>query len=110
MFITMFSNGCNDPAIQQFVSNCIGEFFVRPPPFDLDGPFKDSNSVTPIIFILSSGSDSMNELLKLAKKYDMNGKDKMFSISLGQGQGPVANAAIEEAVDKGTWLYYKIVI
>jgi len=92
------------PAIQKFVSNTIGEFFVRPPPFDLDGPFKDSNSVTPIIFILSSGSDPMNELLKLAKKYDMNGKDKMFSISLGQGQGPVANAAIEEAVDKGTWV------
>ena len=92
------------PAIQQFVSNCIGEFFVRPPPFDLEGPFKDSNSVTPIIFILSSGSDPMNELLKLAKKHDMSGKDKMFSISLGQGQGPVANAAIEEAVDKGTWV------
>ena len=92
------------PAIQQFVSTQIGKFFVRPPPFDLEGPFKDSNSTTPIIFILSSGSDPMNELLKLAKRHNMSGKDKMFSISLGQGQGPVANAAIEEAVDKGTWV------
>eukprot|EP01084_Bolivina_argentea_P281903 482434_1 len=99
-----FRMDCMVPAIQAFVSRSIGAFFVRPPAFDLEGPFSDSNCVTPIIFILSSGSDPMNELLKLAKKHDMHGKDRMFSISLGQGQGPVAAAAIEDALDQGTWV------
>jgi len=92
------------PAIQQFVARRLGDFFVVPPPFDLEGPFKDSDATTPIIFILSSGSDPMNELLKLAAKHNMSGKERLFSISLGQGQGPVAAAAIEEATDKGTWV------
>ncbi|ETO18471.1 dynein heavy chain [Reticulomyxa filosa] len=92
------------PAIQSFVKQSIGEYFIRPPTFDLDGVYKDSSVHTPIIFILSPGSDPMNELLKLASKYGMNGKDKLFSISLGQGQGPIAKEGIEEAIDKGNWV------
>jgi dynein heavy chain len=30
--------------------------------------------------------------------------DRMFSISLGQGQGPFAENAIKEAIEKGTWV------
>ena len=92
------------PGIQWFVKESIGEFFIRPPPFDLEGPFMDSDSVTPIVFILSAGSDPMNELLKVARNHEMTDKDKLFNISLGQGQGPIAQKAITDATNHGTWV------
>merc|ERR550514_1930289 len=44
----------------------------------------------------------MTDLMKLATLLDMS--DKLFSVSLGQGQGPIAERAVERAVDKGTWV------
>jgi len=44
----------------------------------------------------------MTELMKVAERV---GKAKqLFSVSLGQGQGPIAENAINDAVDKGTWV------
>ncbi len=34
---------------------------------DLDGCFKDSSATTPLIFVLSPGSDPMSMLLKYAE-------------------------------------------
>lgn len=33
-----------------------------------------------------------------------NTPEKLYTISLGQGQGPLAENAIREAIDKGTWV------
>lgn len=46
--------------------------------------YQDSSSLTPLIFVLSPGSDPMSGLLKYADSL----KVKVDSISLGQGQGP----------------------
>jgi dynein heavy chain len=44
----------------------------------------------------------MNELMKLAE--EMEYMNKLFAISLGQGQGPLAEKAIQDAMEKGTWV------
>eukprot|EP01035_Chromulina_nebulosa_P020290 gene20290-26338_t len=44
-------------AIQDFITQFLGDRFIQPPPFDLKACFNDSITVTPLIFILSSGSD-----------------------------------------------------
>ncbi len=46
--------------------------------------YQDSTCLTPLIFVLSPGSDPMSGLLKYADSLRV----KVDSISLGQGQGP----------------------
>ncbi|KAJ3127539.1 Dynein heavy chain 7, axonemal [Nowakowskiella sp. JEL0407] len=91
------------PAIMEFVKMKLGHKFIEPPTFDLAGSFEDSTQRTPLIFILSPGVDPMAQLLKFAEDKGMGGT-KIQSISLGQGQGPIASAMIKEAQKAGTWV------
>jgi len=91
------------PATMEFVKFNIGKEFIEVPQFDLALCFKDSNCSSPLIFVLTPGAAPMNELTKLADEMGFGG-NKLTAISLGQGQGPIAEAAIQEAADKGTWV------
>jgi dynein heavy chain len=93
---------CVVPEISSFVNTHMGQRYIEPPPFDLMASFVDSTCASPLIFVLSPGADPMSELLKLADAMGMS--KKLFAISLGQGQGPLAEKAVQEAVDKGTWV------
>ncbi|RYG67808.1 hypothetical protein EON64_06655, partial [archaeon] len=90
------------PAVQQFIAEKMGTKFIEPPAFDMKECFADSKSTTPLIFVLTPGAAPMTELLKLAE--DMGYSNKLQAISLGQGQGPIAENAIQDAADKGTWV------
>ncbi|XP_039204061.1 dynein heavy chain 12, axonemal isoform X1 [Crotalus tigris] len=91
------------PAITTFVTDKLGKKFVEPPPFDLTKSYLDSNSSIPLIFVLSPGADPMASLLKFANDKNMIGS-KFQSISLGQGQGPIATKMIREGMEEGTWI------
>ena len=56
----------------------------------------------PIIFILSPGVDPISEIEKLAKNMGVRGK--MTPLSLGDKQGPIAEAALDRAVGEGGWV------
>jgi dynein heavy chain len=90
------------PAVMHFVKDQIGQRFIEPPPFNLMAGYQDSNCATPLIFVLTPGAAPMSELLVLAEELGFT--KKLSAISLGQGQGPLAEKAIDEAVDKGTWV------
>jgi len=72
----------------------LGKQYIESPPFDLSGSLGDSLPTTPIIFVLTPGSDPISNLMTLAKAKGM--QDRLKSISLGQGQGPEAAALIDE--------------
>ncbi|CAL1272095.1 unnamed protein product [Larinioides sclopetarius] len=91
------------PAAQIFVAENMGQFYIEPPTFDLVGSYGDSNCCTPLIFVLSPGADPMAALLKFATDIGMTG-NKIQSISLGQGQGPIAKAMIDRALQDGSWV------
>ncbi|KAK9514800.1 hypothetical protein VZT92_025488 [Zoarces viviparus] len=91
------------PAVTKFVTGKLGVKFVQPPPFDLSKSYLDSNCTIPLVFVLSPGADPMASLLKFASDKNMDGA-KFQSISLGQGQGPIAAKMISTAMKEGTWV------
>lgn len=90
-------------AVQAFVINHMGTSFVEPPPFDLQSSYDDSSNVTPLIFILSPGSDPMAGLIRFAEDRGVS-KKNLMTISLGQGQGPIASGMIERGIKSGEWV------
>lgn len=63
----------------------MGQEFIEPPTFNLAESYEDSNCCSPLIFILSPGSDPMASLLKFADDKKIS-KKSLEPISLGQGQ------------------------
>jgi len=88
--------------VQEIIGAKLGPSFLEAPPSNLEKVYNDSHSCMPLIFVLSSGADPMAELIRLAQKLDMN--ERKVAVSLGQGQGPKAEAAIDEGRDQGMWV------
>jgi len=80
----------------------LGGFFIESPPFNLESCFNDSEAIMPLIFVLSAGADPTEYLLSLAA--DKGYSDRLHFISLGQGQGPKAEALIKLGWDTGDWV------
>jgi len=88
------------PSVYNFVRDNLGQEFTDPPPFDLKSIYSDSTATTPLIFVLSPGSDPMNSLQNFATLK----KKQLTAVSLGQGQGPIAQRHIKEGVANGHWV------
>ncbi|KAL1398756.1 hypothetical protein pipiens_008712 [Culex pipiens pipiens] len=90
------------PALQQFIIQKIGHSYIEPPQFNLRTSYDDSSPRIPLIFMLSPGSDPMDNLLFFAGDKYMG--DDCRVISLGQGQGPKATKTILDAIRLGQWV------
>nr|XP_001915928.3 dynein heavy chain 1, axonemal isoform X2 [Equus caballus] len=92
-------------AMQDFVATNLEPRFIEPQTANLSAVFKDSNSITPLIFVLSPGTDPAADLYKFAE--EMKFSKKLSAISLGQGQGPRAEAMMRTSMERGKWVFFQ---
>ena len=108
-------------AINNYVTKIMGEKYIIPPTIQFDWIFEQSKSQTPVIFVLSTGSDPTNDIQKLAERKNQktdrlirkitpeNGtgieeQKSLRILAMGQGQEKLALQALHTAQQQGTWL------
>uniref|UniRef100_A0A8C2AG99 Dynein heavy chain 10, axonemal-like n=1 Tax=Cyprinus carpio TaxID=7962 RepID=A0A8C2AG99_CYPCA len=77
--------------------------YVQPPVISFEAIFDQSSPNSPIVFILSPGSEPASDLMKLAKRSGF-GANRLKFLAMGQGQEKVALQLLETAVARGQWL------
>ena len=75
-------------AVTHFVTKKMGDKYVTPPVLSFESIFEQSTPHSPIIFILSPGSDPASDLMKLAERSGFGGNRLKF-LAMGQGQEKV---------------------
>ncbi|XP_054939143.1 dynein axonemal heavy chain 10-like isoform X1 [Physeter macrocephalus] len=90
-------------AVTDYVTVTMGEKYVQPPMISFEAIFEQSTPNSPIVFILSPGSDPASDLMKLAEHSGFGGNRLKF-LAMGQGQEKVALQLLEVAVARGQWL------
>ncbi|RLU27111.1 hypothetical protein DMN91_000910 [Ooceraea biroi] len=90
-------------AIQIYLTQNLGQQFVEPQTAEFSVIYKEASNITPIVFILSPGTDPAVELNKFADKM---GK-KLYSISLGQGQELRAQLMLKQSAEIGNWVFFQ---
>ncbi|XP_053327864.1 dynein axonemal heavy chain 10 [Spea bombifrons] len=90
-------------AVTDYITVTMGEKYVQPPVISFEAIFEQSVPTSPIVFILSPGSDPASDLMKLAERSGFGGNRLKF-LAMGQGQEKVALQLLETAVARGQWL------
>nr|VZI42327.1 unnamed protein product [Spirometra erinaceieuropaei] len=90
-------------AMALYVTECMGEDYVSPPMLSFDNIYDQSTPFTPVVFILSPGSDPTNDLVKLAERIGFDPAYIKFQ-SMGQGQEKNAHSLLSMAMGRGFWL------
>ncbi|XP_046389338.1 dynein axonemal heavy chain 2 [Ischnura elegans] len=86
-----------------FIINNMGTHFVEPPVLDMHAVLEDSNALSPLIFVLSPGVDPTSALIQLSESVGMN--NNINTLSLGQGQAPIASRLIQSGLQEGNWVF-----
>ncbi|XP_073975032.1 dynein axonemal heavy chain 1 [Rhodnius prolixus] len=85
---------------QKYVIDSLGEEYGEATILDLESTWLESEPRTPLICILSIGSDPSPQISALAKSRDIF----LRSVSMGQGQEITARQLINDAMNGGGWV------
>ena len=87
------------PALAGLVAAVLGPACADPPPPSLSAAIDEATTATPIICLLSKGSDPTRSIEDLAKRRRV----RVSAVSLGQGQEGAARRALAMAAATGGW-------
>ncbi|GBF88264.1 dynein heavy chain axonemal protein, partial [Raphidocelis subcapitata] len=88
----------------QYAAAKLGPSFMEPAPWTLEEVFCDTSAQAPVIFILSTGADPMAALQRFGDRRGWAMGGRLHLISLGQGQGPLAESLVKHAAGVGDWV------
>ena len=94
------------PAVAVMVRDVLGPTYTEVPPFDLAQIVAEEAAAeerTPVLFLLTAGSDPTHLVEALAKKKRRN----VSLLSLGQGQEPAAIALLNACAANGDWAVFQ---
>lgn len=83
----------------QYVASTLGKTFAESQQLELADVVEETTGLTPIVFLLSQGSDPTTLIEASAKKL----KKKIYPISMGQGQEEAAMNIVSAAWQNGDW-------
>jgi dynein heavy chain len=87
-------------SIQEYVVIKMGKKYLEPPVLNYKKILNQSTPVTPVVFILSPGSDPGREVTKMSDEFGI----RLKPTSMGQGQGPKAEKDLQVGVQRGQWI------
>ena len=90
-------------AVKIMVMETMGDKYVQPPVLDYARIFAQSSPSMPMVFVLSPGANPQSDIQNLGELRGFTGNKFKF-ISLGQGQGPLAEQMMEQGHQKGHWV------
>nr|CAI5822334.1 unnamed protein product [Callosobruchus analis] len=85
---------------RKYIMDSLGAEYGEPCILDLEATWSESETRTPLICILSIGSDPSPQIAALAKSKDI----PLKAVSMGQGQEVVAKDMIESSMAMGGWV------
>ncbi|XP_056012226.1 dynein axonemal heavy chain 8-like [Ostrea edulis] len=100
--LLLIRSWCPDRAIPQarkFIANSMGQRYAESVILNLSQTWEESNTRTPLICLLSMGSDPTNQIESLSKKVQLDFR----AISMGQGQEIHARKLIAQFMNSGGW-------
>ncbi|KAI9141404.1 dynein heavy chain and region D6 of dynein motor-domain-containing protein [Paraphysoderma sedebokerense] len=101
--LLLLRSWCSDRTImtsKQYIAEALGSKFAESQILDLDALLGESDNRTPMICLLSTGSDPSSDIEALSKKYKVDIK----AISMGQGQEIHARKFLQMYMTNGGWL------
>ncbi|KAM3930843.1 dynein axonemal heavy chain 14 [Leptodactylus fuscus] len=105
LLIKVLRPECLISGIRKFISEKMGAEYIHSRPMNLKQALDESGPSSPLIFILSSGSDPTSQLERLALETHGSALH-LDMISLGRGQGVKAEELITKARRlKGHWVF-----
>ncbi|KPI87221.1 putative dynein heavy chain [Leptomonas seymouri] len=104
LVLKVFRDDLLNYGLSLLIEQELGKAFTESPAFDLEGCFRDSTPIAPIIFVLTAGTDPTQLFTEFAERKGFGSRKMM--LSLGQDQGRKAEEMIRVAsTESGSWVY-----
>ena len=88
------------PQARKYIYDSLGASFLENIVLDLEGMISEADNRTPLLCLLSTGSDPTNQIDLLAK----NLGQQYQQLSMGQGQEEAARRMMSQGMEKGQWI------